>query len=194
MLTFNYDIFRIELENDPTYRIGSSDNLFSYDFVYFDKEALTCQSSNHGIKIYKANEIYTTAIVCAVAGATTIHDKSAIIENDGIFICCADKVFCLSLPDLTLNWMTQVDMVTCFGIYKADNGLFTHGEIQVSRLDKQGNIIWETGLKDIIVNIDKADDCFILHDNFIELMDFNSDKYELGFDGKFIEREKNACS
>jgi len=83
--------------------------------------------------------------------------------------------------------------VTCFGIYKADNGFFTHGEIQVSRLDKQGNVIWETGLRDIIVNIDKADDCFKLHDNFIELMDFNSDKYELGFDGKFIQREKNAC-
>jgi hypothetical protein len=192
LLTLNYDIFRIEIENDPTYKIGSNNNLFSYDFVYYDKEALTCQSSNHGIKIYKDSEIYKTAIVCAVAGATTIHDKSAVFENNEIYICCADKVFSLFLPDLTLNWVTKVDQFTCFGIYKADSGLFTHGELQVSRLDKKGNIIWENSLRDAILNIGKDNDCFILHDNFIELMDFNSSKYELGFDGRFIEREKNA--
>lgn len=189
MLTFNYGIFKIEIENDPTYKIGSADNSFSYNFVYKDKKALTYQSSNHGIKIYKDNEIYKSAMICAVAGGTGIHEKSAIIENEDIYICCADKVFSLKLPSLTLNWTTQTDQATCFGIYKADNGLFTHGELQVSRLDYNGNIVWDTGLRDIIVNVDSDDDCFKLHDKYIELLDFNSNKYKLDFDGNFIEEK-----
>ena len=194
MLTLKYDIFKIEIENDPIYKIGSADNSFIYDFVYTDKEPLTYQSSNHGIKVYKDNIIYKSAIVCAVAGATGIHDNSGVIENGDLYICCADKVFSLKIPTLSLNWMIQVDQATCFGIYKADNEFFTHGELEVSRLDRNGNIVWETGLRDIIVNIERDEDCFILHDNFIELMDFNSNKYKLGFDGKFIDETASETS
>jgi hypothetical protein len=186
LLTFKYDIFKIEIEDDPTYKIGSADNSFIYDFVYNDEESLTYQASKHVVKVYKDNEIYKTAIVCAVAGATGINKNSAVLENEDLYICCADKVFCLKLPTLTLNWMTQVDQSTCFGIYKADNGIFTHGELQVSRLDDKGNIVWDIGLRDIIDNIDSDESCFKIHDNYIELMDFNSNKYKLGFDGKFI--------
>jgi hypothetical protein len=87
---------------------------------------------------------------------------------------------------LTLNWMTQTDLATCFGVYLADNWIFTHGELNVTRLDKKGNIIWQTGLRDIIVNIDNDQNCFILHEKFIELQDFKSNKYHLDFNGKFI--------
>lgn len=126
--------------------------------------------------------------MCAITGGTTIHSQSSVIADNDIYICCADKVFSLTLPDLTLNWMTQVDMATCFGIYKADNGLFSHGEMSVTRLDFAGQIIWQTGLKDIIVNIEKnrEQDEFVMHDTYISLMDFNSNKYQLNFDGKFI--------
>ncbi|MBK9220498.1 MAG: hypothetical protein IPO16_00045 [Saprospiraceae bacterium] len=87
--------------------------------------------------------------------------------------------------------MTQVDMATCFGIYKADNGLFNHGEMSVTRLDFAGQIIWQTGLRDIIVNIEenREQDEFVMHDTYISLMDFNSNKYQLGFDGKFISEQ-----
>jgi hypothetical protein len=175
------------LINDSTYSVGSADNNFTYDFVYHDKESLEYKSCNHGIKILKDDQIIKSAIVCASAGATDIHENSAIIDQDNLLICCADKIFSLRLPDLTLNWITHADLATCFGIYKTDIGYFVHGETQVTRIDKLGNIVWQTGLRDIILNIDNDIPCFVLQDNFIELQDFNSNKYTIDFNGKFID-------
>jgi hypothetical protein len=190
-LKLNFDKYDIELSNDEDFKLNSADNNFKYDLVYHDEEAPKFQCSQHAIKVFEGGQLYKSAIVCAIAGGTTIHSKSAVINGKDIFICCADKVFSLLLPDLTLNWMTQVDMATCFGIYKADNGLFTHGEMSVTRLDHAGQINWQTGLRDIIVNIEenREQDEFVMHDTYISLMDFNSNKYQLGFDGKFISEQ-----
>jgi len=185
-MILKFDIYDIELINDSTYSIGSIDNNFNYDFVYHDKESLEYRSSSHGIRLIKDEQLIKSAIVCAVGGGTGIHENSAIIDDDNLFICCADKVFCLKLPELSLNWINQADMATCFGIYKISLGYFVHGETRVTRIDKLGNIVWQTGLKDILVNIDNDQPCFVLHDNFIELQDFNSNKYNLDFNGNFI--------
>jgi hypothetical protein len=193
-LKLTFDKYDIEVSVDKVFNLNSADNNFKYDFVYHDAEASKFQCSQHSIKVFVDGQLYKSAIVCAIAGGTTIHSESAVIDGADIFICCANKVFSLSLPDMTLNWMTQVDMATCFGIYKADNGLFTHGEISVSRLDRNGRILWETGLRDIVVYIDEEQryqDAFVMHDNYIALMDFNGNKYQLGFDGKFIGEQSS---
>ena len=185
-MTLKYDIYDIELINEENYTIGSAGNNFNYDFLYHDNESLEYRPTNYGVKLYRDGQLIKSAIVCAVGGLTGIFENSAIVDQENLLICCADKLFCLKLPELTLNWITQTDLSMCFGVYLADNGIFTHGELNVTRLDKKGNIIWQTGLRDIIVNIDYEKSCFILHDNFIELMDFNSNIYHLDFNGNFI--------
>jgi hypothetical protein len=187
MLTISFDIYEIIIDDDESYRIGSVDNNYNYDFCYNDQDALTFSPRKHSIKIYKDNKIYKSAIVCAVPLGMKVSGTSAVIEKDDIFICCANKVFSLKLPDLTLNWITKVDEASCYGIYKADNGLFSYGEIEVARLDYNGKIVWSTGVIDILANIDSDQDCFILHDTFIELLDFNYNRYKLDFNGNFIE-------
>ena len=179
------------MSNDKVFKLNSADNNFRYDFVYHDEEAPEFQCSQLAIKVFVDEQLYKSAIICAIACGTIIHSESAVIDGNDIFICCADKVFSLSLPDLTLNWITQVDMATCFGIYKADKGLFTHGELSVARLDHNGQIIWQTGLRDIIVNIEENGEQneFVMHDTFISLLDFNNNKYQLGFNGKFISEQ-----
>ncbi|SHF85943.1 hypothetical protein SAMN05444377_1282 [Flavobacterium fontis] len=190
-LKLTFENYEIELSNDKDFKLNSADNSFKYDFTYHDEEALNYQCSQHAIRVFASGQLYKSAIVCAIAGGTTIHSQTAIVDNNDIFICCANKVFSLSLPDLKLNWITEVDMATCFGIYKADNGLFTHGEMTVKRLDHSGQIIWDIGLRDIIVNFEenREQEEFVLRDNYISLMDFNNNKYQLGFDGKFISEQ-----
>ena len=39
MILLSFGTYEIELENDSTFKINSSDNIFNYDFVYHDKEA-----------------------------------------------------------------------------------------------------------------------------------------------------------
>jgi len=190
-LKLTFENYEIELSNDKDFKLNSAGNSFKYDFAYHDEEALNYQCSQHAIRVFASGQLYKSAIMCAIAGGTTIHSQTAIVDNNDIFICCANKVFSLSLPDLKLNWITEVDMATCFGIYKADNGLFTHGEMTVTRLDHSGQIIWDIGLRDIIVNFEenREQEEFVLRDNYISLMDFNSNKYQLGFDGKFISKQ-----
>ncbi|MDJ1499637.1 hypothetical protein [Xanthocytophaga agilis] len=141
MLTFQYDKYKIEVRNDSMYTPGSADNSFQYDFIYTDKDSILYQASKHGIKVYKYEELYQSAIVCAVGGATGVYDHSAIVDTDSIYICCANKVFSMALPDLTLNWIVQTDHITCFSIYSAATVFFTHGELQVSKLDRNDTII-----------------------------------------------------
>jgi len=93
-----------------------------------------------------------------------------VIFDEDILICRADKIFSLSLPDLKLVWMEQVDDVCCFGICKIDNGLFVHGELAVSQIDKNGNILWSVSFAEITVT-PEGNDSFILCDKFIEVED-----------------------
>jgi hypothetical protein len=179
--------YEIEITDDTTYRPGSADNNFIYDFVYHDKEATEYQSSKHAIKIFRGGQLIKSAIVCAVGGGTFIHDNSAIVNDGDLYVACADKVFSLSLPELQVRWITRADQATCFGIYQRGNGLFTHGELSVTRIGTDGQIIWQTGLRDIIVTVDSDKDSFIMHDDYIELEDFLRNNYKLDFNGKFIE-------
>jgi len=181
--------YEIEITDDALYRDKTTDNNFAYNFIYTDEEANQYRSSNHAIKIFQNGQLINSAIVCAVGGATGIHHKSAVVKDGSLYIACANKVFSVSLPDLKLRWTTEVDWATCFGIYKADDGLFTHGELFVTRLETNGQIVWQAGLRDIIVTIDNDKDSFIMHDNYIELEDFERNNYKLDFNGKFIKEK-----
>jgi hypothetical protein len=99
-LKLTFDKYDIELSNDKVFKLNSADNNFKYDFVYHDEEAPKFQCSQHAIKVFLAGQLHKSAIVCAIAGGTTIHTQTAVIDGKDIFICCADKVFSLSLPDL----------------------------------------------------------------------------------------------
>ncbi len=183
-LILNYDKYVIELSDIDTLGNNLVDNNSNYDLAYKADEE---KGSQHTIKIFEDNQLYKSALICA-SGGTTIHEHSAVIDGNAIFICCGVNVFSLSLPDLALNWITEVDMAICFGIYEADNGLFTHGELTVTRLSQTGEIIWSEGLRDIIVNTDENNEqeAFVMHDTYISLLDFSGNKYQLGFNGRFI--------
>lgn len=185
MIELNFAEYRIELVDESTYTPNSTDNVFAYKNVFTDSESDVFQSTNHGVKIYKGEELFSNTLICAVGGATGIHENSAVIIENDILICCADKIFSLSLPILSLNWMKKVDSATCFQIFNTKNGIFVHGELEASKIDKSGNIIWSVGFADILVTPD-GKDSFILHDDFIEIQDWNHSKYKLDFDGNFI--------
>ena len=190
MLRLSFDKYEVELVNESEYTFNSSDNAFNYHLVYQDNQPY--QGSKHGIKVFLNGGIYQSAIVKASGGATGIYYDSAIVDNHNLLVCCSNQIFCLSLPDLNLNWMTKVDMATCFGIYKTDDTIITWGEMTIARLDRSGNILWSTGFRDIIFKLDDSDgSAFLLRDKFVEITDFAGNKYKVDFDGKIIEDIKS---
>ena len=117
-LTLRHKDWTIEVFDDSAFT-NSPDSPTSYAKVYqsdSDEEYLSI--SQTAIIVYRDNTKITSAILLAVAGATSVTTDSAVIDNDNLITRCCNTVFSLTLPDLTLNWMTVADWATCFSIHK----------------------------------------------------------------------------
>ena len=185
MKSYTKDKYRIDIFNDQTFSESSADNVNEYDFVYSNKSEYHFPSV-FGIKIFQDNSLIKSAIIGSIGSGTTIHDTSTIIENDRILVCCSNTIFCLSIPDLTLLWQTQADQATCFEIYKYQDSYIIHGEINISRLDKDGKIIWQHSGADIFTTLDGKDN-FKITDNYILVTDWENRKYKFDFNGNAIK-------
>ena len=148
-------------------------------------------SSKHGIRITENGIEKCSALLLESGGATGISENSFLIKNDQIYICCSDQIYSLNLTDLSANWRNQYDVATCFGIYEFDEDFIVHGEIQVSRIDKNGETKWNFSARDIFVNPDGKTE-FKIIENRIELIDREGYKYELNADGKLLTEIKTA--
>lgn len=175
----------IEVLDEPTYEFGSRDNNFNYLKHYFGEDATISPTSKHGIKIYQDDQIIDSCIIIGSGGSTGIYQNSSLLNNDQLLLCCCNTIFCLKLPNLELEWKTKADLFTCFKIFKHQDDYIIHGELLISKLDKEGNIKWEFGGNDIFVSIDNEIDFKIENDGIL-LSDFENTKYKIDFQGKLI--------
>ena len=180
-----YKDLTIEVLDEPTYKYGSADNNFNYSKHYFGEGGQEYPTSQHGIKIFQDDSIIDNCVIIASGGATSVNQNSSLVDNDQLLICCCDTVFCLTLPDLELKWKTRADEATCFQIFKQQDDYIIHGEIQVTKLSKNGQIKWQFGGADIFVSIDN-EEAFKLERDGIILTDFAKTKYKIDFDGKLL--------
>ncbi|MCT1530526.1 hypothetical protein M3B46_05930 [Sphingobacterium daejeonense] len=185
MKTYPFKDLTIELLDEPNYNVGSSDNNFNYSKHYFGDNAIDYCSSKHGIKIYKDFQIIDSCIIIGSGGVTCIHQNSSLIDKEQILVCCGDTIFCVSLSNLELKWKTKADQATCFKILQQREDYIVHGELQISKLDKNGKIRWEFGGEDIFVCID-SDEEFKIENDGILLTDLSKTKYKIDFDGNLI--------
>ncbi len=176
--------YRIELFKDETYTENSGDNIVSCEKVY----SMGCgyNSTKIGIRIYENDEIIKSALISSCGGATNIHKNSQIIENDRIIVCCSDSVFCLSIPNLDLIWKTQADSCTCFEIFKFKESYIIHGEIEISRLNLNGEIMWQESGVDIFTTEEGIND-FEITESYIKAIDWGNRIYKFDFNGMLIE-------
>ena len=174
--------YQIDIYHDETFTQTSTDNLHKYDYVYF-YEGEYVLPTMFGIKVFKDNQLLKSAIIGSIGGGTGIHKNSVIYEDTRVLICCSDTIFCLSIPDLSLLWRTEADQACCFEIFKYPNDYIVHGELEISRLDKHGNILWQQSGADIFTTVSGEHD-FELTDDFIIATDFENKVYKFGYDGK----------
>jgi hypothetical protein len=187
MYKASYNDFEIEIIREQDYTVNSADNRFQYDIVHCDPEDdMYAPTSIYGIKIYK-DGLYKTAIVMANGGSTGIGVDMAIVDGQSLVLTCCNKVFNLQLPNLQLNWLIIADMATCFSIYQYEDNYIVHGEVEITRLDRFGKIIWQVGVRDIFVNIDHTGSTFQMHDEYIELMDWQGFRYKLFYNGTIVD-------
>ena len=185
MNRYLYDNLTIEVFNDSTFSPNSSDNLNVYKDIYFGEDAEKYPSSKHGIRLVENGKEINNCLIIGSGGGTSINENSSILDNDNLLICCSDSVFSISILDLKLNWVKKLDMATCFKIFRIENDFVVHGELEITRIDSLGNIIWQLGGGDIFVSLDD-EDSFQLNENHIVLKDFTGTSYMIDFDGKIL--------
>jgi len=186
MIYTTTDKYRIVINQDQTITEDSVDSVIQYDFVYLDESEYRFQSV-YLVKVYQDDSLIKSAIIGSVGGSTVIHDTSTIIENDRFLVCCSDTIFCLSIPDLTLLWRTKADLVTCFEIYRYSDSYIIHGEHEITRLDKDGKILWQQIGADIFTTLD-GEGGFVVTDSYILATDWANRKYTFDFNGQLIKR------
>lgn len=185
-LNLTTPLYEIRLEDAADYSLNSADNTTTYDVEYFKcyfNDDRQYPTSKHGVRVFWDDQEIKSAIVCEVGVGTSVHEHAALIAGDDLFICCADYVYCLSIPELELRWRKRMDPACCFGVYHFKESLLIHGELQVSRIDYEGNEIWTFVARDIFVSDDGAD-CFSIKGDRIVLRDWQGYEYLLDENGK----------
>lgn len=173
--------YKIEIFTDETYVVGSLNNINKYDFKYLEAENKR-NSTFVGVKIYENQILVKSTIIGSEGGNSGISENSKIIEENRIVICCADKIFCLTFPELSLLWKTKTDEISCFGIFKRNDFYIVHGEMEISKLDENGKILWQKVGADIFTTI-SGKNVFELNEKYIIATDWENRTYKFDYDG-----------
>ena len=184
-MTTKYQDYTIDIVNEPNFRLNFNDNTSTYDQTYFDETGYQ-PTSLHGIKVAKDGVHVSSAIICEVGGATGIYDNSFVITDNTLLICCCNTVYSFKLPNLSLNWKKEFDPATCFSIYSIKNDFIIHGELQITRIDKDGIKKWEYGARDIFVTPDRKES-FELKGDKIYLRDWQGYEYVINENGQEVK-------
>ena len=173
--------YQIDITLDKTFTPGSIDNSRQYDFQYFNESEYVFPTIL-AVKVYKDEQLFKSAIIASHGGGTSPHKNAIVYEQDRLAICCSDTIFCLAIPTLTLLWQTKADQATCFEIFKYNDSYIVHGELEISRLDKDGNILWQQGGADIFTTINGGQG-FQLTEHQIIATDFENRVYTFDYNG-----------
>jgi len=183
-----YKEYEIEILEDKEYSALSVDNIRKYKFEYSEGKLIGNRiqsTSKHGIRIkdrFNEDEI-SSAIICEYGGGTTVHAKSYFIDDEKLWICVCDKIYCLNLPKLDIEWFGRVDFATNFSINPFKGDFIIHGELEIIRLSRSGEIKWRFGARDIFVT-EEGDNNFQINNNWIEVVDWQGYKYRIDENGK----------
>ena len=177
--------YRIDLIDESNYSSNSTDNIFQYNQQFINEKEYK-PTTQIGIKLYDGEHIVSNAIIKSTGGASGIHHTSQIVSNDRLTICCSESVFNLSIPRLTLEWITKADDATCFQIFKCEEDFIIHGELNITRISKNGEILWQNNGTDIFTTEEGNED-FKIQNKIIQVKDWNYKLYKFSLDGKILD-------
>jgi hypothetical protein len=175
--------YTIDIFEDHVY--SPNDSVHKYNHTYLDPTDIY-RPTTVGIEIFIGENLVNAAVIGATGGATGIYNTSFVYEMDRIAICCADAIFCLSIPGLSLLWKTKADTASCFEIFKYKTDYIVHGEIEITRLANDGSILWQQRGRDIFTRLNSEKGDFAITEDYILATDWDNRKYKFDFDGNVI--------
>lgn len=173
MVSLTVGEYRLVVTNDPSHHDESADNLQSYDVRHsLDGDAATA-TSRHALRLFHNDKQIRSCLFSAGGGASGVHEHTAIVHGCNCIIAVGPYMASVAVPSLDLNWATQTDSATCFGVYASPSHdcLLSHGELLIARVTHDGTIVWQAAGADIFTN------GFQLDGNVIHVTDYYDRKY-----------------
>jgi hypothetical protein len=182
--------FRIELKYENEL---SEDKQISKEAYHQRIEISDSEGSNLGIRVFKDNKEINSGLITGIQGGlwlfqATEKDKAQSIKlKDGNLILSLGFHFLsIQIQTLELNWAIKPDSAEIFEFYDLKDDFLLRGELQIHRIDLNGQIKWSYGGRDIWVNIDGKQEISIL-ENEINLIDFDHNEYTIDFEGNTLK-------
>ena len=150
-------------------------------------------TSSLELKINFTDQPTKTCLITGIDGGLYLHtadDKdnsySVKLEDNFLIFSLGFTFFSFDTLSQEIIWKVRPDMAEVFEFYDLQDDFLLRGELEIHRIDKNGNIKWSYGGRDIWVNIDGKTEVIIETEKII-LTDFDSNEYIIDFEGKTIE-------
>ncbi len=159
--------YKVNIFFDKEYISGANKNQYSYNKELKDDNSKKDFINRIWIQMFEKDKIVNSVIILSNSWSSGFSEKSAIIKWEKIYICVWNKVYCLNIPSLDLVWEKKCDFSSCFSIHEYKDDFIIHWELDITRINKKWEIIWQKWWDDIFVT-DKWWE-FEIKDNYIKV-------------------------
>jgi hypothetical protein len=156
----------------------SADNIRKYAEAFKTVPDRTCHTTAYGFEKSVGGTKSYPLVILGFGGASLLKENSFVVRDNRLYLAVDDHVLSLELGSLRILWSTKVDSATCFGIYWMENDscFISWGEMEISKVDQNGNIKWSVAGKDIFSN------GFKIVGGFAIAIDFENNEYKIELD------------
>jgi hypothetical protein len=174
--------YLIKLFDIDTYSVDIFGQIIDFEINYVNSKD---DVNLIGIKVYNntATKELSSCIIGAAGGNTAIQRSSTLISFNGLVFCCGNALIRLNIPNLHLEWKSIIDSSSCLEVEYLQKDYIIHGETQISRVDKNGKIIWQQSGQDIFV-IPEGSNNFLVNEKEVVVVDWGHNKYIYDYDGE----------
>jgi len=144
------------------------------------------------LKTVYANQHQKTCTILGIDGSIYLHtanDKdnsySLKLTDNCLIFSLGFTFLCFDLITQDINWHTRPDHAEIYEFYDLQDDYLLRGEYAIHRIDKNGNVKWSYGGKDIWVNFDGKSEVIIESDKIL-LTDFDNNEYVINYEGKTL--------
>jgi hypothetical protein len=183
-MEFQFQNYKLDIFVDDTYSFDSTDNKNHYDHIYPNENSIY-QGASLAFVLKENDRTIKSAVVKANSKIVTISKESLVVKENKLWILVANEIFLFELSTFSFIKNKELDMGANFAIYNLVTDFLVHGEMEIFRITKELDVIWQFSGADMWVNLNGKKEVQIF-DNNILLTDFNDANYTLDFDGNLI--------
>ncbi len=142
----------------------------------------------HIIEQRDVNGSIKRALIINEGSHVPLSIDSMLHKDEAIYFCSGKFVCKWHVTQMILMWRIELDFTSCFTIKFLDNGssILVSGELTLSKIDLEGNILWSYSGSDIFVTKDGKVGAKII-ENQIYIADWNDTWHVLDFEGNLLK-------